>query len=215
MNHPLTLALDTIDGEMHACIVAGSGVHRATTDGSGKTRSTAILPLIESLLQQADVEWHDLELLAFSAGPGSFTGLRIAAATLAGINSGLHLPILHLDSLAVTARQAGLDTPIWVLEDARAGEAFVGRYEAGRVLSAPVCMLWRDIEAEIAPDRYVALGDADVAPVGWQRIPLDIERGEALAATVIAALAGPWRDAPRYPEPHYLQLSQAERNANV
>jgi len=128
------LALDTAYGEISACIISADQ-SRLTTAGAepdNKTRSTQIIPVLDDLLMQAGLAWSDLDALAFSRGPGSFTGLRIAAATLAGINASLKLPMLHISSLAITAEQADSPDPIRVVEDARAGEAFVGLYQNGK-----------------------------------------------------------------------------------
>jgi len=211
------LSLDTATGDTCACLLAGGRTYPALLAGDQRMRSTGIVPMLTDLLQQAGLAWSDLELLVFSHGPGSFTGLRIGAATLAGINSGLHLPVLHISALAVTARQAAIDDPLWVLEDARAGEVFVGCYQHGMPLLPDRCMQWQDVAAEFAPGNYVCHAVPPVELPGWQRKPLVISRAEALGLQVQAAEFA--QDAlsrlPRYPKPEYMQLSQAERSADA
>jgi len=127
-NHSNILALDAACGEIAACIIRHGHRHILQADdasNTGVTRSTAIIPALNQLLEQAGLNWKQLDVLALGAGPGSFTGLRIAAATLAGLNAGLRLPIIHLSSLAITARQTETKGPVRVLEDARAGEVFL------------------------------------------------------------------------------------------
>ena len=209
------LSLDTATGEPCACLHAHSRAYLARLGDDQRARSIGLMPMLVDLLLQGGGTWAELQLLVFSHGPGSFTGLRIAAATLAGINSGLHLPLLHVSSLAVTARQALSDGPLWVLEDARAGEAFVGCYQQGIPVIPDRCMQWQHIARTLEAGNYVCHAQAPVALPGWRRLPLSIDRAEALSLQTRAecpAQAG-LRELPVYPVPNYMQLSQAERNA--
>ncbi|ATX78499.1 tRNA threonylcarbamoyladenosine biosynthesis protein TsaB [Mariprofundus aestuarium] len=208
------LALDTAFGEISACIhtAEGSFLSAAATE-HGKTRSTSIVPMLNGLLNRAGLTWNQLDLMALGAGPGSFTGLRIAAATLAGINSGMKLPILHLSSLAITARQADVSDPLWVLEDARAGEAFAGLYQEDLVVGEDRCLRWDEVIAELEPGLFACHNEPPVTLAGWQRMPLTMTRSEALLAAALAELErADLPTLPCYPEPVYLQRSQAEKN---
>lgn len=214
---PSILALDTAYGEISACILTEDTVNlsAAANNRESKTRSTMIMPLLDDLLRQAGLTWVDLDALAFGCGPGSFTGLRIAAATLAGINAGLKLPVLHVSSLAVTAQQADSPDPIRVVEDARAGEAFVGYYHGGKSMQADICLTWEEVTALPEAD-FVYLNEIPHPLPGCQQQPLQLKRSEALARTVRTAMASiaDWSALPRVPSPVYLQASQAERNAH-
>lgn len=211
------LALDTSCGTIAACIIRHGHCYESqeNQDGSGKTRSTSIVPILESLLTQADLDWQQLDRLALGAGPGSFTGLRIAASTLAGINASLRLPILHLSSLSITAMQTQSSEPIRVLEDARAGEVFCGHYQHGDRLEADTCLNWDQVE-RLEPGRYCCHGEPPVPMNNWTREPLTLPRSRALALITKAACTQEqdWDTLSKYPSPVYLQLSQAERNAN-
>lgn len=210
------LALDTAYGEISGCILsAGKTYLSAPVKNPGnKTRSTMIIPALDELLSQAGLTWTGLDALAFGHGPGSFTGLRIAAATLAGINAGLKLPILHISSLAITAKQADSPDPIRVIEDARAGEAFVGHYHDDKSTQADACLTWTEVAALAAAD-FVCLNAMPEILPQWRQRPLQLERSEALARAVKTAMdnIADWSALPRFPAPVYLQISQAERNA--
>ncbi|MDX8405192.1 MAG: tRNA (adenosine(37)-N6)-threonylcarbamoyltransferase complex dimerization subunit type 1 TsaB [Mariprofundus sp.] len=210
------LALDTATHETCGCLLAGGQIYTATLGNDQRIRSTGILPLLTELLKQADMAWEELTMLAFSHGPGSFTGLRIAAATLAGINSGLRLPVLHTSSLAVTAAQAGdLNAPLWVLEDARAGEVFAGCYRDGNAALPDCCMSWEQALQSLEPSDYVCCSTPPVELTGWQQLPLMIARAQALAIQVQRMATDHPEPLPVYPAPAYMQLSQAERSARV
>jgi len=208
------LALDTAFGEIAACVhTPEADFFSATVHSQGKTRSTTIVPLLAELLDKANLSWQQLDLLALGAGPGAFTGLRIAAATLAGINSGLNLPMLHLSSLAITARQCESGDPLWVLEDARAGEAFVGCYQGGVATAEDECLLWQEVQA-IEPGTFVCHNEIPVELSGWSQQSLMIDRSKALLSATLAALdqLASIELLPHYPTPVYLQRSQAEKN---
>jgi tRNA threonylcarbamoyladenosine biosynthesis protein TsaB len=211
------LALDTAYGEISACILSAEKTFLSTpaAQQENKTRSTKIVPILDELLRQAGLVWSDLDVLAFGHGPGSFTGLRIAAATLAGINTGLKLPILHISSLAITAGQADSPDPVRVIEDARAGEAFVGHYHHGKPTQEDVCLTWQEV-SNLPVEDFVCLNTIPETLSDWQQRPLQSGRSEALAQTVRMSMANiaDWSVLPRFPSPAYLQISQAERNAH-
>ncbi|MDQ6992313.1 MAG: tRNA (adenosine(37)-N6)-threonylcarbamoyltransferase complex dimerization subunit type 1 TsaB [Mariprofundus sp.] len=219
MNSTLNiLALDTATPETCACLYTGGELFTASLGANQRIRSTGITPMLSNLLQQGGLDWSALQLLAFSHGPGSFTGLRIGAATLAGINSAIHLPILHLSSLALTATQAGPShQPLWVLEDARAGEAFVCCYQNGNPITEPRCMSWQQLEDERNGGHYCCQSEPPIKLATWQRLALQIKRPVALAMQLkqCSVTAEQFNALPIYPTPNYMQLSQAERNAHA
>jgi len=209
------LALDTACSQVSACLFAGTRVFHANA-GTDLPRSVSLAPALAELLHQAGLGWQDIDAFALGCGPGSFTGIRIGSATIAGLNSGLKRPLLHLSSLAITALQAGSEDPVYVLEDARAGEAFVGCYQGGGELQSDRCLSW-DAVAMLPAGIFVAHSEPPVPLPGWQRLPLSLSRDEALAIAVKHAgrQVSDWQALPRYPQPVYLQPSQAERNAHV
>ncbi len=68
---------------------------------------TQLLPqMIASLMHQAQLSWSQLEAIAFGQGPGSFTGLRIAAAMAQGMSWAHDIPVLKVSSFAALAHRA-------------------------------------------------------------------------------------------------------------
>ncbi len=86
-----------------------------------------ILPMIDALLSEAKVSLPELTAIAFGAGPGSFTGLRIALGVAQGLAFAHNLPVIPLSNLQALAQQAyeleGHDQ-VWVGTDARMGEVY-------------------------------------------------------------------------------------------
>ncbi len=209
------LALDTACGRTAACLLAGDDC-LLISDEDARPGSGDLALRLDALIRRAGLGWRDIEIFVFGRGPGSFTGLRIGAATIAGLNSDLKTPVLHLSSLAVTAAQADCDDTVAVLEDARAGEAFIGLYQAGEAQQADACLNWSQVQA-MPPHIYLSYSDIPAELPGWRRLPFARNRSEALAACTRNMLRHglPSSAPPRYPEPLYLQPSQAERNRHV
>lgn len=107
-----------------------------------------LLPMIERLLAQAELGAHDLDGVAFAAGPGAFTGLRIACGIAQGLAFAHNLPVVGISSLEALAECAGAPRVIACL-DARMHEvycaAFERRGDAWRAVVDAECVAPRDI----------------------------------------------------------------------
>lgn len=94
--------------------------------------SRLILPMIDRLMAKAQLHPSQLDGLAFGAGPGAFTGVRIATGVIQGIGLGLELPVLPVSTLAAMSQQALDDFKQfdWVFPsiDARLGEVYWAVY---------------------------------------------------------------------------------------
>ncbi len=101
-----------------------------------KSHASHLLPLAESLLQLSGYTLADVGAVALSAGPGSYTGLRIGAATAKGLCTALGIPLIAVSTLRVLARQVADSLPepsrfrFCPLIDARRQEAFTGLFSA-------------------------------------------------------------------------------------
>ena len=73
------------------------------TINNGNTHSETLLPMIENMLGFFDITAKDIDLFAVSAGPGSFTGVRIGAATLKGLAFGSGKPCAEVSTLEALA----------------------------------------------------------------------------------------------------------------
>ncbi|MDP3877321.1 MAG: tRNA (adenosine(37)-N6)-threonylcarbamoyltransferase complex dimerization subunit type 1 TsaB [Methylobacter sp.] len=96
-----------------------------------KIHTQLILPMIDSLMADAGLKPQQLDALAFSRGPGSFTGVRIATGVIQGIALGADLPVVPVSTLAAIAQDFfdnNADDVAYVAMDARMGEVFWGVY---------------------------------------------------------------------------------------
>jgi len=132
---PVLLSLDTATDRIHAALTIGD--HLAVLDLPGGAQASAsLLPALNGLLQAAHLAWKDVSAVAFGSGPGAFTGLRTACSVTQGLALGLGCPVISLDTLMAVAEDARLASPaswaagdtIWVLQDARMSELYVGAF---------------------------------------------------------------------------------------
>ena len=113
------------------------------------THSETLLPMIKSMLDISGLDMHKLDAVAVSAGPGSFTGLRIGAATAKGLALALNIPVISVSSLQAMAY--GLcevsDAVICPIMDARREQVYSAAYRQGAVICSEAA---RDIHEFIA-----------------------------------------------------------------
>lgn len=94
------------------------------------THSRRLLGSIRQLLAMAEVDWKDLDGVAVSMGPGSFTGLRIGMAAAKGIAMAADLPLLGVVSLdGLSLHCLGVERPVCCILDARKGQVYGALYQ--------------------------------------------------------------------------------------
>ena len=125
------LAIETSSAACSAALsIDGQVVERHAL--APRQHATLILPMIESLLVEADLTAAQLDACAFGCGPGSFTGVRIAASVIQGIAFAAGLPVVPVSTLAVLAqggmRESG-QTHMLAALDARKAEVYWGMYQ--------------------------------------------------------------------------------------
>jgi tRNA threonylcarbamoyladenosine biosynthesis protein TsaB len=112
--------------------------------------SQKILPMIDELLKRHQLNITELDGIAYGRGPGSFTGVRIAASTVQGLALGADLPVVEVSTLAIMAQQVYTQTgqtEVLSLIDARMQEVYLGQYEIVEGLAQE-----KSSEQVLAPD---------------------------------------------------------------
>ncbi len=99
-----------------------------TTDHK-KTHSVTLMPMIDEIMRMTETEPEELDAIAVSAGPGSFTGLRIGSATAKGIGLVTGAPLINVPTLEGLAYNLwGHEGNICPIMDARRGQVYCGVY---------------------------------------------------------------------------------------
>jgi tRNA threonylcarbamoyl adenosine modification protein YeaZ len=182
------LALDTSMGACSAAVLRANGGARgffARQEEMARGHAEALMPMVAEVMQQADLAFPDLDLIAATVGPGSFTGVRVAIAAARGLALATRAQLYGTDSLTVMAK-AALATGAWepkpfaVAVDARRGMLYLGLYDhTGRRLEGPLLIAPEEAAALLPGDlhRTVGSGAALLAEAGARA-------GRALEATL-------------------------------
>ncbi len=196
------------------------------------THSQTLLPMVDEVVKRTGTDLEEIDAIAVSGGPGSFTGLRIGSATAKGLGLALNKPIISVPTTQTIATDIfGADGLIVPLMDARREQVYTGIYRNNgegfcvvkdqmavsiheltnlvNELKEPVIFLGDGVPV------YKAVLDEEVrVKKAYAPINNNVQRAGSLAARAIEmfnkGLAMPATDH----VPDYLRLSQAERERN-
>lgn len=200
-----------------------------------KTHSQTLLPMLDELKKMVELDLNEIDAIAVAAGPGSFTGLRIGAATAKGLGLALQKPLVEVPTLEGMAYNlCGCTSLVCPLIDARRNQVYTGIYsfqrEGGEYklqIVEPQCAV--DI-SEIIEDlngleqEVVFLGDGvsvyrevidSQMRVPYTFAPASNNRQRAAAVAALGAAyykEGKTVSAAEH-QPEYLRKSQAEQEA--
>ncbi|HEX9397990.1 MAG TPA: tRNA (adenosine(37)-N6)-threonylcarbamoyltransferase complex dimerization subunit type 1 TsaB [Burkholderiales bacterium] len=152
--------------------------------------SELVLPMLEGIFEKEKFDFRQLDAVAFGAGPGSFTGLRIACGVAQGIAFGRGLPVIGISTLEATAEESGASRVVACI-DARMHEVYYSALEKTGTG-------WREVVAAqcVPPDRvqwpgegWIGCGSgfAVYGNMGFSRVMPEIHP----SAMAVARLAAP------------------------
>jgi tRNA threonylcarbamoyladenosine biosynthesis protein TsaB len=220
------LALDTALGACSAAILDGDSLLSRRFERRMRGHAEALVPMVETVRREVGLAYGDLDLMAVTIGPGTFTGLRIGLATARGLSLAAGVPLLGVTTLQAIAAGARHSSPegedILVALDARRGQVYVQLFAAGSPCdAAPVgspaalapeaaAALLRDrptavvgsgadlvASAAVAADRTLRCGETEIEP-------------DAAVIARLAALHGPLTADAAPPAPLYLRPPDAK-----
>lgn len=198
---------------------------------TGLTHSQTLMPMIHGLLQNSRVPLSGVDLLAVSAGPGSFTGIRIGIASVKGLAFTDQKPCVGVSTLdAISRNLSHLDATICAVMDARCGQVYnavfqsfggtVTRLTEDRAISADELAH----ECEKYPKPLFLVGDGAKLCYnnqGFQSIgallapeALLYQHAGGVAETAAQAYQNGFAVSPDALRPVYLRPAQAERMLN-
>lgn len=203
------------------------------------THSESILPMIDFCLKNANVQLSDVNVLAISAGPGSFTGVRIGIATVKGLAFGNEdvkcISVSALESLCENVSDEQKGTVICACMDARRNQFYNALFSAnGKGSIKRLCDdraigeddLYKELCEKYTSRKIVLVGDGALLAFklfssheGFENMKISVVRTDRLLqdASSVARCAYRHIDSVVTAEklnPVYLRLSQAERERN-
>lgn len=219
------LAVDSSGKAAGVCVLAEGTVLYEKTLPQGLTHSQTLLPLVQQALAATGLSPARVGLWAVTAGPGSFTGLRIGMALVKGLAFPYNTPVVAASTLEALALGSGLAGTVIPALDARRGEIYTAAFAcAGNVTR--LCpdtagkpeLLAEIVHASKEPVFFVGDGAEmcytvfDCKPIVQRPSAghgLPIARGAAFLAQQMweKGMAATAADA----RPQYLRLSQAQR----
>lgn len=133
------LAIDTTGAKCSVALCIGDAFLQEVVT-TPRQHAEKILEMVKTLLNEASLKLSNLDGIAFGRGPGSFTGLRIAASVTQGLAISHDIPVYPISSLAALAqgvyRESGYES-VHAVFDARMGEVYWGSYQCIDGLMVP------------------------------------------------------------------------------
>lgn len=123
------IALDSSGLVASVALLEDTGVVGEYNIQYKKTHSQTLLPMLEELKKQVELELSTVDAIAIASGPGSFTGLRIGSATAKGLAYALQIPIIEIPTLqGLACNLYGTDKLVCPIMDARREQVYTGIY---------------------------------------------------------------------------------------
>ena len=190
-----------------------------------------LMPQVETVIKENKLSIGDIDLIAVSNGPGSFTGIRIGVSTARALSQILDIPCVavpSLDALALRgAEYAKGDILICPMLDARRSQVYAGGYfikdgyPVEEIKAGPY-MLDEFLAKAVGYDHILVLGDAmdkyadkmaEIRPEGTLDTPEDIRYQDASCVAALGAKLYAEKGGLSYNEvqPEYMRMAEAER----
>lgn len=123
------LAFDSTAKAASVAVSDGDKLLGLYTIDNGLTQSELLLPMAENMLKSLKLSFDDIDLLACSVGPGSFTGVRIGVSLVKGIAFGKNIPCVSVSTLdALAENLQGLEGIVVPCMDARRSQVYTATY---------------------------------------------------------------------------------------
>ena len=221
----LILAFESSARAASAALLKDGKLLSQYTQCSGLTHSRTLLPMVDAMLNNAEIPMASIDLFAVAAGPGSFTGLRIGVSALKGLAWAAGKPCAGVSTLCAMAQNlAHLDGALLICAmDARRGQVYNALFEAQSGALRRLCddraVGLDELTAELAgdPRQKIVLGDGAVLTydhltqngVDCAIAPAALRYQDAVGVAFAAAEAEPC--SAQELSIAYLRVSQAER----
>lgn len=183
-----------------------------------KNHSTTLMTSIDFLMQQSAVEAKELDRIVVAQGPGSYTGLRLAATVGKTLAYSLNKEIVGVSSLLSIAKRLHTDKAIVPVMDARRGNAYAALYQGDQeVIAGQHCLFREFLEKLDKREPVIFTGEtenfiADIEAAGFESFEIIKDSQEKLPSAYQMALFGAKLEpvAVHGFAPNYLKKVEAE-----
>ena len=162
-NLPYILLIETSTEACSVAISLGDKVISEEFIKEPKAHASMLAPLIESALKKSNLQVSDLDAVAVSEGPGSYTGLRVGVSTAKGICFGKSIPLIGISTLTTLAYQSSGEYDLIIpMIDARRMEVFTATYSSDYQRISEICPKILDessFNEELSSKRVLFIGD--------------------------------------------------------
>lgn len=222
------LAIESSSMVASAAILTEETIMAEYTINHKKTHSQTLLSMIDEIVTMTETDLSEIDAIAVSGGPGSYTGLRIGSATAKGLGLALNKPLLHIPTLdAMAYNFYGTDRLICPIMDARRRQVYYGFYECRKkleVLEAQNIAVIDEVVDKLndLEKMVIFLGDAVSVhesffennlkvPYSFAPAHLNRSRAASVGSLGIQYLKEGRTETAREHLPDYLRAPQAER----
>lgn len=197
----MLLALETANDQCSVALWQAGSVVSSRLDTRPREQTRMLLPMIDAVMQEAACTWSQLEAIAFSRGPASFSGIRINAAVAQALAWAHDLKVVPISTLQAVAQayvmQSEQPCPrIMVIMDARMNEVYAAAYQ------------WDQGALHLVGGEQLAGYDAVVWPAPWQ------DQAVAVVGSGVSLVTLP-KQAMQYPvmSVHAMHIAQLAEQA--
>lgn len=219
----LLLSFDTSGNACSVALSASGTVLAEKNEAMTRGHAGALIPFIEEVLETAGKTFQDLEALAVTIGPGSFTGIRVGLATAKGLSLALKIPLVGFTSFDVLSfvaqRELSPKVPYILTIDTKREDLYVAAYEAeGQTLLEPTSLYPQEI-LEKFQEKEVLLTGSGLAYFNEITVPENIKLQDICCKTSARTLVemfeknygGREKIAPEPVEAFYLRPSVVKK----
>ena len=222
------LGIESSSMAASAAVVADDITSAEYTVNFKKTHSQTLLPMIDAIVTMLELDLAELDAIAISGGPGSFTGLRIGSATAKGLGMALDKPLIHVPTLdALAYNLYGASALLCPMMDARRNQVYTGLYHCEKDLrvikpggSMDIGALAEELNRR--GETGIFLGDGAIAyreilkqqlliPHQFAPAHVNGQRAASVAALGAIYLTQGRTEAAADHRPDYMRKAQAER----
>ncbi len=215
------LALECSAGPASSAVAENGVIIASDFTNVKMTHSQTLMPMVKSMLDKADLEMRDIDALAISSGPGSFTGIRIGISAIKGLAAPRKIPCYAVSTLRTIAENfRNTDCIVCAVMDARCNQVYNALFKVSDKVITRLCddraLMIDELLQELSSiqDNIIIVGDGaglfEKYAGGNITVADEQSRYQTASGVALAALEYESVQADKL-MPFYLRLPQAER----